>query len=110
MVVARRILVLSLLWTLAPGLTEATENVWHLLYAGHTAHAADQGPDHEPAGDEHGCSSTFHLCSCHPTPVSTAALRGGDDTALCTQGSRANGIGGWLPAGFPAGLDHPPQS
>ncbi len=58
-------LVAVLAWTLVPGLNEFAENVWHLAASGHTAHAIDAGEDHEPEGDEHGCSATFHLCGCH---------------------------------------------
>lgn len=63
--VATRALVGLLVWALTPGLAEVSENAWHLLLRGHAAHAADQGPDHAPVGDEHGCSGPFHLCSCH---------------------------------------------
>lgn len=60
-----RLLVLGLVLAMTPGLAEVVENVAHLAVSGHGAHAADQGPDHEPTGDEHGCSGTFHVCSCH---------------------------------------------
>lgn len=66
-VLVTRSLVLILIAGLVPGLAETTENLWHLATAGHTAHAAEQGPDHAPVGDEHGCSGTFHLCPCHHT-------------------------------------------
>ena len=56
---------------MTPGLTEASENLWHLIRAGHTAHSLDAGPDHAPKGDEHGCSGTFHLCSCHHSSCTT---------------------------------------
>lgn len=63
--------ILALIWMLTPGLTEAAENLWHVVRSGHAAHAADQGADHEPEGDEHGCSGTFHLCSCHHSTSTT---------------------------------------
>lgn len=71
-----RLLVFALAWLVTPGLTEATENLWHLLQAGHGAHAQAQGADHAPEDAEHGCSGTFHLCSCHsaPAPALTAGL------------------------------------
>jgi hypothetical protein len=62
---AARLLVVVLILGLTPGLLEAAENVWHLVATGHSAHAPDQGADHSPEGDEHGCSGAFHLCSCH---------------------------------------------
>ena len=40
----------------------------------HGAHAQDAGADHAPDGDEHGCSGTFHLCSCHHSPPTVLAL------------------------------------
>jgi len=54
-----------------PGLAEATENLWHVVRTGHTAHWVDAGSDHVPDGDEHGCSGVFHLCSCHQSPPTT---------------------------------------
>ena len=53
-----------------PGLGEATENAWHLLRTGHSAHAADRGPSHLPKGAEHGCQGGFHLCNCCQSPAS----------------------------------------
>lgn len=71
---ATKILVLSLVWVMTPGLVEVTENLWHLATTGHSAHAPGMGADHAPAGDEHGCSGSFHLCSCHATVVAELAL------------------------------------
>jgi len=68
--VMKLLLVVCLIWALTPGLAPAVENLWHLVATGHTAHALDQGSDHAPLGDEHGCTGTFHLCTCHHTPVS----------------------------------------
>jgi hypothetical protein len=62
---AARLLVAVLILGLTPGLLEAAENAWHLAATGHSAHAPDQGADHSPESDEHGCSGAFHLCSCH---------------------------------------------
>lgn len=64
-ILATRLIVVGIIWMMTPGLTEAAENLWHVARAGHTAHSPDAGSDHAPQGDEHGCSSTFHLCSCH---------------------------------------------
>lgn len=75
---ATRLLVLIIIWMMTPGLTEAAESLWHVIEAGHTAHAPGAGPDHAPEGDEHGCSGAFHLCSCHHTPPSAFALAIGD--------------------------------
>jgi len=52
-----------LIYTMMPGAGELTENVVHLVTSGHGAHALNDG-DHQPRGAEHGCSGTFHVCSC----------------------------------------------
>ena len=55
---------LMMVYLMTPAMGEITENVVHLFTEGHTAHAMlDQ--EHEPSGDEHGCSVSFHLCQCH---------------------------------------------
>ncbi len=59
-----KVFTLFLVFVLTPGATEIVENAAHLLANGHGAHAFDDA-EHSPAGDEHGCSSTFHTCSCH---------------------------------------------
>jgi hypothetical protein len=80
---AAYVLVTLLVWALVPGLAEVTENLGHLLSAGHTAHAASEGDDHSPRGDEHGCSGTFHLCSCHAsTPMVATRPAGGPQLQL----------------------------
>lgn len=68
-----RVLVVGLAWLLTPGLTEVTENLWHLAVAGHTAHSLAAGDDHRPRDDEHGCSGTFHFCACHHSVTPTLA-------------------------------------
>ena len=52
------------IYLMTPGTGELAENIVHLVMTGHTAHSIDV-PDHEPKGDEHGCSGTFHVCPCH---------------------------------------------
>lgn len=70
----QRLLVLGIVGSMTPGLSEAGENLWHLLRTGHTAHAQAEGSDHAPEGDEHGCTGTFHLCSCHHSSPSTLTV------------------------------------
>lgn len=71
-------LAIVLAFLLFPGSAEALENAVHLVTEGHGAHAiADE--EHDPEGDEHGCSPTFHTCGCHAvtspmTPPAEAAL------------------------------------
>lgn len=89
---ATRVLVVALIWMLTPGLTESAENLLHLLGSGHVAHALSQGPDHEPMGDEHGCSGTFHVCSCHQTlPTALAVARATQKLTLQTMDSTTAG-------------------
>lgn len=59
---------LVLVFVLTPGMTELAENAAHVVTQGHGAHAFDD-TDHAPMGDEHGCSGTFHACSCHASPA-----------------------------------------
>lgn len=61
----RPLMVVALVWGLVPGMSEATENLWHLVRTGHSAHDLSAGQGHAPHGKEHGCNGTFHLCSCH---------------------------------------------
>jgi hypothetical protein len=57
-------LVLLLVHGLAPGLGEVAETAVHYAVEGHLAHSeADRG-DLGEQGDEHGCGTTAHLCSC----------------------------------------------
>lgn len=60
----RRAMCLLLVVLLIPGAFEVVENLWHLGFNGHVAHAVDAGANHAPEGREHGCSGTFHFCSC----------------------------------------------
>jgi hypothetical protein len=60
----RTTLALLLVLALFPGLAEAMENAVHLVSAGHLAHAAPAGDEHDAPGAEHGCSTTMHLCHC----------------------------------------------
>jgi hypothetical protein len=72
---SKLLVVSSLVLLVTPGLLEATENLWHLAAAGHTAHSSEAGADHQPTGDEHGCTGSFHLCSCHRSPPSQTEAR-----------------------------------
>ncbi len=60
-----KIFALILALAMIPGTFEFIENAVHLVTEGHMAHAEAAGDHHEPAGPEHGCTLTFHLCSCH---------------------------------------------
>ncbi|HMB52662.1 MAG TPA: hypothetical protein VKU40_05060 [Thermoanaerobaculia bacterium] len=105
----RLLLTLLLVTALVPGLVEVAENAWHQATEGHTAHAADRGGDHAPEGDEHGCSGTVHVCSCHHSVYSDLAVK----PRLRV---RDRWRGAVLPAAadyqepVPPRLDHPPRA
>lgn len=104
-----RLLVVLLLWAFTPGLVEVTENMGHLLVAQHLAHAVDQGADHAPEGDEHGCSGTFHVCSCHHSPaVDVLPLPAGVRSHRCHRTADAEPVG--VPDPTLPGPDHPPRA
>ena len=62
------LIALLLVFVLTPGMAELAENAAHVVIEGHGAHALDD-VEHAPMGDEHGCSGTFHACSCHASPT-----------------------------------------
>lgn len=107
--VCQRLLILCLALSVIPGLAEAVENVGHVLVSGHGAHALDQGESHAPDGDEHGCSGTLHLCSCHNSVPSDLTHPGDGKVtrlpraAVAAQASRLPS-----PPDLPR-LDRPPQ-
>jgi len=71
----RVLLVLLLVHGLCPALGEVAEAVVHYAAEGHLPHtAADQG-DLGDQGEEHGCGTTQHLCSCCASQVLAAAPR-----------------------------------
>jgi hypothetical protein len=60
----RIVLVILLVYGLLPGIGEVAETVTHYVAEGHLAHSdADQG-DLGDQGDEHGCGTTEHRCTC----------------------------------------------
>jgi hypothetical protein len=104
----RFIAVATLVCLLVPGLGEAAENLWHVVRTGHSAHDLSAGEQHVPDEDEHGCTGTFHLCSCHQTlaydlglvPVRPALIERRDPGCAAAERS---------PEPFFPGLDHPPR-
>lgn len=103
-----KICALILALAMMPGAFEILENTAHLVREGHLAHVAATGDHHEPAGPEHGCTPTFHLCGCH------ASLAFLGPQALHLADLRAAGLTS-LPAPDPLltsfwpALDRPPQ-
>lgn len=106
---ANILLVTLLVFLVTPGLIEAGENFWHLVTEGHGAHSPAAGEDHEPEGDEHGCTGSFHLCTCHRTPPSrTEPVSDLADERM--GGRKARQAGAQVPIGPPhPPLDHVPK-
>jgi len=69
-----RIVAFWLLVLIAPGSSEAIENLAHLATSGHFAHSAESNDTHSEPGPEHGCTGTFHLCACHGPVSGTFAV------------------------------------
>jgi len=49
---------------LVPGLGEVVESAVHFAVEGHLPHGDVECADLGDQGDEHGCGTTEHLCSC----------------------------------------------
>lgn len=104
------IIAVLLAYAMMPGALEMTENALHLLEHGDTAHAdADHVEDGE--ADEHGCSGTYHACTCHSSPhfvdssvapSVTASIPSSRSAALVTSAL--------LDSGIVFGIDRPPQA
>lgn len=65
-----RIVVVVVALAMIPGLGEVAEAAVHLVETGHVTHVSHAHPDGElPRDAEHGCSGTFHLCTCCARPA-----------------------------------------
>lgn len=99
-----------LVYVMTPGALELTENALHLLRHGDTAHAdAKHAPD--GPNDEHGCSGSYHACTCHSSPQfvsgpSAPTVPPPTDVARTV----VLGPADMLADGFPRGIDRPPQA
>jgi hypothetical protein len=97
-------------YVMTPGTFELTEHAVHLVIHGDSGHA-DRDHAQDSSHDEHGCSGTYHACTCHGSPtfmdgaaaprVPIASLHSdlllaGADTAL--------------DSGFALGVDRPPRA
>jgi hypothetical protein len=108
--ILKPVLVLALAWLLCPGLAEVAENAWHLATTGHHAHALEAGADHAPDGDEHGCSGTFHVCTCcHSAPAQAASPQAARPGAILHEGPAVFASATPLPPDLP-GVDRPPRA
>lgn len=75
MLVRSRILALLLVLAIIPSGMELVELAVHIVRYGDVAHADQHDKSTKPIGsDEHGCSGTFHLCSCHQVVSATTPL------------------------------------
>jgi len=92
-----------------PGAFEILENAVHLVEEGHAAHAAANGDRHEPEGPEHGCTPTFHFCSCH----ASLALFGSQvlpPIHLRASGAPLRQAADSQSTGFSPAIDRPPRA
>jgi hypothetical protein len=65
----RLLLVLTLIHGLAPSLGELAESAIHLAVEGHLAHSEAANCQLGERGDEHGCGTTEHHCTCCASQV-----------------------------------------
>jgi hypothetical protein len=65
----RLLLILILINGLAPSLGELAEAVVHLAVEGHLAHSQAAHCELGERGDEHGCGTTEHHCTCCASQV-----------------------------------------
>jgi hypothetical protein len=87
----RLLLILTLIHGLAPSLGELAESAIHFAVEGHPAHSEAANCQLGERGDEHGCGTTEHHCSCCASQVVMAppvraeqavALRGARTVAV----------------------------
>jgi hypothetical protein len=76
-----RITALMALLLVFPGAMEGLENAVHLIGQGHLAHAGEAADRHAPPTREHGCTGTFHFCSCC-APASAVLIAARDLTTV----------------------------
>lgn len=97
-------------WAIVPGIGELLENAVHFTVEGHLAHSAPDGDTHGPALPEHGCSGTYHLCSCcHTTAFAlgaASAVRKAPQIGQLLE-SKSSSVCHDL---FARRLDHPPRA
>lgn len=103
-----KICALAILLVLTPGAVEIVENGTHLLTEGHLAHSAADGDRHEPAGPEHGCTPTFHLCGCHASLALVVGLAS-PAVALRAAGFVSRLAPDSLLTGFRPAIERPPR-
>lgn len=104
-----KIVALLLAWTLMPGAFEVVESTAHLVTEGHLPHASHAADQHEPSGPEHGCTSVFHLCSCHASLSFIGQQRASSATLSGSRFTSA-GVPPPLSPGFWPSVDRPPQA
>ncbi len=90
----RLILILTLINGLVPSLAEVAETAVHYAVEGHLAHSEAARCELGERGDEHGCGTTEHHCTCcasqvvmaPPSRSEQAAARPGSRTAPASAG------------------------
>ncbi len=110
-----RLIALVVIFVMTPVGVELIENGVHLVSEGHSAHG-DHG-DHDrldsdaPRHPEHGCTGTFHACSCHAAPTFLVPEASADIVIALQPGRQPSPVGGQGPrAGFEGDVFRPPSA
>lgn len=101
-------------YVMTPGALEFTERGVHFVTHGDDVHGEKQAADghtEDSSGDEHGCSGTYHACSCHASPsfLDSSLAPAIPGPAVRSQRA-ARDLAAALDSGFAAGIDRPPQA
>lgn len=106
----RKLVILVLLLAFTPGAAEAALDGLHWLAHGHGPHSRAARGDDVAAGREHGCSGSFHLCSCHWSPTFVVAGGGAIRQPLAPLSLTVRPTSASPRAGFHSVPEHPPRS
>jgi hypothetical protein len=103
----RWLLVLVLVNGLAPDLAEAAEAVVHVVVEGHVPHTAGDPCDGD-RGDEHGCGTTRHQCTCCPSQAMAPQREPVKAVRLDVEHGMAAAVRTMKPGGEPSRPFRPP--
>lgn len=97
-------------YVMTPGTIELTEHAVHLVIHGDSGHA-DRDHAQDSSHDEHGCSGSYHACSCHGSPT---FMDGAASPRVPTVSPRGQALSAApesaLDSGFALGIDRPPRA
>jgi hypothetical protein len=84
----RLLLIVTLINGLVPSFAELAETAVHYAVEGHLAHSEAARCELGERGDEHGCGTTEHHCTCCASQV-VMAPEGRAELAIVQSGSRS---------------------